>query len=209
VTSATDQIGPCRTNLVQVLRLTRQEIDDEIVERAAALFARYGFQETSVQRIADAVGYSKTGLLHRFPTKDALQDAVIERWAEKVRAIAESVRDLPPGPERDLAVITEVVDLALRGPGVVSLLLGALSSFETGEIATRLKTVTEGLLDAFAAVTGEDPERGIRIGAALGALAVTSLATRDVPTGEIRTHLIAASYDALGHPRPGPSEDTD
>jgi AcrR family transcriptional regulator len=194
--------------VVQVLRPTRQEIDDEIVERAAALFARYGFQETSVQRIADAVGYSKTGLLHRFPTKDALQDAVIERWAEKVRAIAESVRDLPAGPARDRAVITAVADLALRGPGLVSLLLGALSSFEVGERAARLTTVTEGLFDAFAAVKGADRERGVRIGAALGALAVMSLATRDAPSDEVRTHLIAASYDALGHPRPEPSEDT-
>jgi AcrR family transcriptional regulator len=188
------------------MRPTRQEIDDEIVERAAALFARYGFQETSLQRIADAVGYSKTGLLHRFPTKEALQDAVIERWAGKVRDIAGRVRDLPPGPERDRAVITELVDLALRGPGVVSLLLAALSSPETGEVAVRLKTVTEGLFEAFAADT-EDSPRAIRVGAALGALAVMSLATRDAPPAAVREQLIAASYDTLGHPRPGPGED--
>jgi AcrR family transcriptional regulator len=191
--------------VVQV-RPTRQEIDDEIVERAAALFARYGFEETSVQRIADAVGYSKTGLLHRFPTKEALQDAVIERWAEKVRDIATRVRDLPPGPERDRAVITELVDLALRGPGVVSLLLAALSALETGEVAVRLKTVTEGLFEAFAADTADSP-RAIRVGAALGALAVMSLATRGAPPAEIREPLIAASYDTLGHRRPGPGED--
>ena len=188
------------------MRPTRQEIDDEIVERAAALFARYGFQETSLQRIADAVGYSKTGLLHRFPTKEALQDAVIERWAGKVRDIAGRVRGLPPGPERDRAVITELVDLALRGPGVVSLLLAALSSLETGEVAVRLKTVTEGLFEAFAADT-EDSPRAIRVGAALGALAVMSLATRDAPPAAVREQLIAASYDTLGHPRPGPGED--
>jgi AcrR family transcriptional regulator len=191
--------------VVQV-RPTRQEIDDEIVERAAALFARYGFEETSVQRIADAVGYSKTGLLHRFPTKEALQDAVIERWAEKVREIAARVRDLPPGPDRDRAVITELVDLALRGPGVVSLLLAALSALETGEVAVRLETVTEGLFDAFAA-DKEDAPRAIRVGAALGALAVMSLATRDAPPSAVREPLIAASYDALGHPRPGPGKD--
>ena len=188
------------------MRPTRQEIDDEIVERAAALFARYGFEETSVQRIADAVGYSKTGLLHRFPTKEALQDAVIERWAEKVRDIATRVRDLPPGSERDRAVITELVDLALRGPGVVSLLLAALSALETWEVAVRLKTVTEGLFEAFAA-DREDSPRAIRVGAALGALAVMSLATRGAPPAAIRESLIAASYDTLGHPRPGPGED--
>jgi len=191
--------------VVQV-RPTRQEIDDEIVERAAALFARYGFQETSLQRIADAVGYSKTGLLHRFPTKEALQDAVIERWAGKVRDIAGRVRDLPPGAERDRAVITELVDLALHGPGVVSLLLAALSSLETGEVAVRLKTVTEGLFEAFAADT-EDSARAIRVGAALGALAVMSLATRDAPAAAVREPLIAASYDTLGHRCPGPGED--
>lgn len=187
------------------MRPTRGEIDDEIVERAAALFARHGFQETSVQRIADAVGYSKTGLLHRFPTKEALQDAVIARWADKVATIGAEVRGLPPGPERDLAVITHLVDLALRGPGVVSLLLGALSSFETGEVETRLKTVTEGLFDAFAA--DQDGERAIRIGAALGALAVMSLATQDAAAADIRGPLIAASYDTLGHHRPPRSED--
>ena len=56
-------------------------------------------------------------------------------------------------------MITAVVDLALRGPGVVSLLLGALSSLETGEVATRLKTVTEGLFDAFAADKEDSPGR--------------------------------------------------
>ena len=125
VSGDTDQIGPFRTNVVQV-RPTRQEIDDEIVERAAALFARYGFRETSVQRIADAVGYSKTGLLHRFPTKEALQDAVIDRgWAARCRAIAgRGATTCRPGPERDRAVITGWSTSPCPGPGVVSLLLG-------------------------------------------------------------------------------------
>ncbi len=101
-------------------------------------------------------------------------------------------------------MITELVDLALRGPGVVSLLLAALSSLETGEVAVRLKTVTEGLFEAFAADTEDSPRPSV--GAALGALAVMSLATRDAPTAAVREQLIAASYDTLGHPRPGPGE---
>ena len=35
-----------------------------------------------------------------------------------------------------------------------------------------------------------------------------SLAVRDAPAPTIREPLIAASYDALGHPRPRPGEDT-
>jgi hypothetical protein len=101
---------------------------------------------------------------------------------------------------------TDPDQVALRGPGVVSLLLAALSALETGEVAVRLKTVTEGLFEAFAADT-EDSPRAIRVGAALGALAVMSLATRGAPSAAIREPLIAASYDTLGHRRSGPGED--
>ena len=59
-TTDLDQIGPLWTNVVQV-RPTRQEIDDEIVERAAALFARYGFEETSVQRRCPARPWTRSG----------------------------------------------------------------------------------------------------------------------------------------------------
>ena len=89
---------------------------------------------------------------------------------------------------------------------MVSLLLAALSALETGEVAVRLKTVTEGLFEAFAADT-EDSPRAIRVGAALGALAVMSLATRGRAVRRDPRALIAASYDTLGHRRPGPGED--
>src|SRR5262245_54790745 len=107
-------------------RPTKQQIDDEILETAATLFARHGFKETSIQRIADAVGYSKTGLLHRYPTKEALQQAVVDRALRDIREVADGVRDQPPGPERDRAAVTGIARLAMEGRGTVSLLLSGL-----------------------------------------------------------------------------------
>src|SRR3954453_1614531 len=104
-------------------RPTKQQIDDEILETPASLFARHGFRETSVQRIADAVGYSKTGLLHRYPSKEALQAAVIDRGLAEMRAITAEVDRLPPGPGRDRAALTGVARLAMHRPGSVRLLL--------------------------------------------------------------------------------------
>lgn len=187
-------------------RPTREQIDDEIVESAAAPFARHGFRETSVQRIADAVGYSKTGLLHRFPTKEALQDAVLARWAEKVWAINAGVTHLPPGAGRDHAVVTAMVDLALRHPGIVALLVSGLARDDT-TIGARLPVTSDPLFEAFAADRDADLERSIRIGAALASLAVVSLAVGDAPTEQVRAHLVAASYDALGHGPAVSSED--
>jgi AcrR family transcriptional regulator len=185
-----------------VPRPTKQEIDDEIVDRAAALFARHGFKETSVQRIADAVGYSKTGLLHRFPTKEVLQDAVMHRFAAEIRSIAADVREVPPGPARDHEVIGAIVDLALRRPGFIALILSVFS-VENEHIDDHmpLKNIAEGLFEAFAVDLECDHLRVVRVTGALGALAVTSLAFRDHPSAERRDQIVAISYDALGHAR--------
>ena len=54
---------------------------------AAGLFARHGFAHTSVQQVADAVGYSKPGLLHRFGSKDALFQAALAEVTSTATAL--------------------------------------------------------------------------------------------------------------------------
>jgi AcrR family transcriptional regulator len=189
-----------------VPRLTKQQIDDEIVEQASALFARHGFKDTSVQRIADAAGYSKTGLLHRFPSKEALWEAVVERCVGMCRQIADDVADLPVGPDRDRAVLTGLVDLALSHPGVVALLLSVFSTIDRVEDTPLLLGIGESVIGAFGdgPLTPDPPSpaalpRRIRVVGALGALAVAGIALRDASAEDVRDHLIAAAYDTLGH----------
>jgi AcrR family transcriptional regulator len=185
-------------------RPTREQIDDEILEAAATLFARHGFKETSVQRIADAVGYSKTGLLHRYPTKEALQRAVVERAVQEVRAVGDDVAALPPGAERDRAVITALAHVAVNNPGTIALLLSGLMSAPESEIFHELG---EMIFAAFAVDPGCHSARAVRVTGALGALAVAAVALREpslgstVPDGTL-DDLIEVSYDALGHARP-------
>jgi TetR/AcrR family transcriptional regulator len=49
---------------------------------AVSLFARYGFEGTSVQAIADKVGASKQTLLYHFSSKEGLRDAVLTEMVE-------------------------------------------------------------------------------------------------------------------------------
>jgi AcrR family transcriptional regulator len=177
----------------------RQQVDQGILDRAAALFAQHGFAHTSLQTLADAVGLSKAGLLHHFPSKDALYTAAIEEGRAHARRAVEQVADLAPGPERDRRAIEVMTDVALDRPGLVALLLRPLTTMETDVEA-------DGNLFAFEAFAldpaATDPDRMIRVIGALGALAVLCLAAHQIgDRSRWRTQIIATCFDALGHDR--------
>jgi AcrR family transcriptional regulator len=186
-----------------VLRPFRQQIDDGILDRAAALFARRGFAKTSVQDVADAVGLSKAGLLHHFPSKDALYAAVLAQAELLGRRALDSVAHLPLGPVRDRRAIEVFADVALAHPGIVALLLAPATQLEAGSDAE--DDTYFSALQAFGVDPGRtDPERLVRVLAALAALAVLTLAAHQKDqTTEWRPYVVATCFDALGHSSPG------
>jgi AcrR family transcriptional regulator len=50
-----------------------------IVDAAAREFALHGYHGASIAAIAEKVGITQSGLLHHFPSKEALLEAVVER----------------------------------------------------------------------------------------------------------------------------------
>lgn len=189
----------------------RQQIDEGILDRAAALFAQRGFAKTSVQDIADAVGLSKAGLLHHFPSKDALHDAVLAHAAAMGQHVLDGVGDLPLGAERDRRVVELVVDVALAHPGVVALLLSPITHAQAPaqtDVTVHHDLAAPGpaggaVLQAFGVVPEEtETDRTVRVVGALGALAVLTIAAaqRDT-TITWRPHIVATCLDALGHGR--------
>lgn len=192
------------STLVLVTRPFRQQVDGGIVDRAAALFARYGFEQTSLQAVADAVGLSKAGLLHHFPSKEALREAAMAQARSLGRQAVESVGGLPLGPERDRQAIEVLVDVALAHPGLVALLLApALDLSTAADVDPQAAETTGAALAAF----GVDPEttepaRLVRVVGALAALAVLTLAAhqKDATTAW-RRHIVATCTDALGYRR--------
>jgi AcrR family transcriptional regulator len=188
--------------VVVVARPFRQQIDEGIVDRAAALFARRGFAKTSVQEIADAVGLSKAGLLHHFPSKDALWEAVVAQADVLGQQVLDLARELPAGPERDRRALDVLVDIALAHPGLVALLLAPLTVGDPG--APELEVAGAAALAAFDVdPTAPVSERTVRVTGALTALAVLTLAAHAAQqTTAWRRYILATCFDALGHHRP-------
>jgi len=108
---------------LRIVRQTREQIDHAIVDSAADIFATHGYAHTSVQQIADAVGYSKTGLLHRFASKQVLHDAVVREAGETVDRLVERVADITEESDRLERVVGVFVDEVFDQPGMVRLLL--------------------------------------------------------------------------------------
>ncbi|MGY4857343.1 TetR/AcrR family transcriptional regulator [Cryobacterium sp. AP23] len=176
--------------------------DVGILDAAALLFARYGFEQTSIQSIADAIGLSKAGLLHHFPHKIALYASVVDQSRIEMDGIRERLAGQPDGPQRDRAAIRLLVDLALIRPGLVALLLGTAVPSGTSTTPPELEATRLSLFRTF---DNDIPavSRTIRVMAALAALGVLALAAIQVDDASgWRDDIIAASFDALGHHTP-------
>ena len=104
-----------------------------IVDAAAELFAERGFHVTPMTAVAEASGLSQTGLLHHFPSKDALLAEVLRQ------------RDV-----RDLARFTAARDREPRGWEV----------WEDMTTLVRLNSQREALVRLFTSLAGEavDPD---------------------------------------------------
>jgi AcrR family transcriptional regulator len=184
-----------------VPRPFRQHVDEEILDRAAALFAQHGFAQTSLKALADAAGLSKAGLLHHYPSKEALYNAAQQMGAAMARQTLAQLVQLPPGPARDRRALELLADIALDWPGLVALLFQPVTSPESGIAPLGSE---ELVVSEMFEVDPADPrpDRLIRVLGALSALAVLSLAANRVGDKTTwRSQIVATCFDALGHRR--------
>lgn len=73
------------------------------------LFGQQGYEATSIQAIADSVGVRKQSLLHHFPSKEALHEAVIDATLQHWRDEFPRLLAHASGADRFSAMVTAVV----------------------------------------------------------------------------------------------------
>ncbi len=64
--------------------LTDKGRHDDILNVASSVFARYGYRNTDVQVIADELGIGKASIYRKFPTKQELFFAAVDRGMERL-----------------------------------------------------------------------------------------------------------------------------
>lgn len=94
------------------------EIREAILDAALGVFAEGGFRAGSLRLIAERVGMSETGLLHHFPRKSVLLEAVLER---RDRLAYEFVPLETVNGEESIRGLVELARYNASIPGVVEL----------------------------------------------------------------------------------------
>lgn len=185
------------------VRPTSEQIDRAILDVTAGLIARRGVKDTAVQAVADATGYSKTGIINRFPSKQRLIAAAVEQCIAFTRERLDAVDGVPYGLSRDAAALEALSDLALERRGWVELALTALPARGDDDLHERLEPLGDLLWQMFVDPDGgsEQLERRARVSGAVGALAVLALTYDTRTTAEAaRPLILATTWNALGHP---------
>jgi len=93
-----------------------------LIEAAIGLFTRHSFAGTSLQMIADELGFTKAAIYHHFRTREQLLAAVIEPMLDELRTVVKSAETKRTPHARAEHMLGGYAALAVRNRGLVAVL---------------------------------------------------------------------------------------
>ena len=148
-----------------------------LIDAGAELFAEKGYEATTMTEIAQRAGAAIGSLYQFFPSKEALAEALFNRYAERAAASFARVEELAPGrPARELADLLIDYKLALRTDRDATI---ALSSSVAG-IVERRKPLGDALRGRIASIL-RSANRALSEDEAAAAAVIVSQVMKIVP----------------------------
>jgi AcrR family transcriptional regulator len=93
-----------------------------LIEVAVDLFTRHSYAGTSLQMIADELGFTKAAIYHHFRTREQLLAAVLEPILDELRTVIESAETRRTPHTRAERMLSGYAGLAVRNRGLVAVL---------------------------------------------------------------------------------------
>lgn len=188
-------------------RLTREEqraqTRQELLDAAAAVFARHGYHAASVDDVAEAAGFTKGAVYSNFESKEALFLALYTQHVDRAVDIAEHVLEAPPEDRGDAVVAArDEMDLWSRDWHLLEteFLLYAARNDSMRELVAEHQEKTQERVTEMAAMhladvgaSAEHAEDFARL--IIGAL--DGLATQSLIDGEDHGHLAGLLIDTM------------
>jgi len=179
---------------IQPIARVQNDVGAELRGIALQMFAENGYAGTSLQKIADAAGYSKSSVLYHFGSKESLFDAALRPAVEQLSNFLDSIVEKLMADDRRDGFVTEFIDLLLEHR------LAAHIIINQGQTLSDIVVIDEarGLIDRIGEsfmVGLPTPAQRIRLGVALAGAAYVMVASRPSVTefddvDEVREALI-------------------
>jgi TetR/AcrR family transcriptional regulator len=164
--------------------------------RAIALgeFATAGYLGTSLHRIADLAGLSKSSVLYHYASKEVLLGAAIGPAVDSMDEILSGLATQPLTGERRTRFIVEFVDFLLEHRLEVHMFINQGPSLVDVPVFERANDLVRRLAEYFSTTTTTTEDR-MRFGVALGGAAYMLVASQSfelepAPVDETRAALI-------------------
>lgn len=95
---------------------------DRLIAVAIDLFTRHSFAGTSLQMIADDIGFTKAAIYHHFRTREQLLLAVLEPLLDELRVVVDTAQAKRSAHARADEMLTGYAALAVRNRSLVGVL---------------------------------------------------------------------------------------
>ena len=115
---------PARATRTRTSSSRRELVMSEILEHATRLFAERGYDGTTLQDIADAIGITRPGLYNYISSKEQLLELAVSRALDQLFELTtEIAQDVRPAIDRLEALVRASVGVLVRELPYVTLLL--------------------------------------------------------------------------------------
>jgi AcrR family transcriptional regulator len=181
----------------------------ELKTIALAEFGTAGYAGTSLARIAELAGLSKSSVLYHYASKEALLEAAIGPAIDRMGAILDTTSAQPLTAERRHEFIVGFVDFLLEHRLEVNLFINQGPSLVDVPVVDRANALVMRLAEYFSTAVA-DTEEQMRFGIALGGAAYMLCTMRSLditapPVEETRDALITIMTELLVPVAPKPA----
>jgi AcrR family transcriptional regulator len=188
-------------------RLTASARRSQLIETARALFAKRGYEATSMEEIAARAKVSKPIVYEHFGGKEGLYAVLVDREMDHVvTLIADAISTGTPRERVERAALAFLSYVRDQPDGFVVLSRDAPVTLARGGMSSLLNDVAERVADVFTATfkkAGYDPKTAPVYAHALVGM-VTFVGqwwteTRKPPVEEVASHIAALAWMGLRH----------
>jgi AcrR family transcriptional regulator len=178
---------------------TADSTSTRILDAALALFSEHGFEGTTLQQIADRLGFTKAALYYHFKSKDELLEALVTPAVRGLDELLDEHEPHPGTPARQRAFLEAYVDYLLRHRRLLVYITRDLAVLGRPAIAERAdehRRRLEHLLTG----TELDFNGHVRLSVAFGGLQAAIVQHPEASSDDLREALLEAARILLRPP---------